>query len=50
MFPVFHAVIYFHGLGIMHRDLKPENFLLNTSDLKVASIKISDFGLACQDE
>ena len=47
---VFSAVIHLQGLGIMHRDLKPENLLLTHEDLKMASVKISDFGLACKDE
>ena len=30
----------------MHRDIKPENLLFSTKDLSVATLKISDFGLA----
>jgi calcium-dependent protein kinase len=50
MAPVFSAVLYLHSKGIMHRDLKPENFLLTEKTLKVANLKIADFGLACRDE
>ena len=46
MVNIFDAVIYCHGLGIVHRDLKPENFLLDSTDLENATIKISDFGLS----
>ena len=30
----------------MHRDIKPENLLFSSKDLSVATLKISDFGLA----
>lgn len=44
--PIFDAVIYCHELGIAHRDMKPENLLLTSKDVSVATIKVSDFGMA----
>jgi len=46
MIPLFDAVFYCHSLNIIHRDLKPENLLLNKKDIRTATVKISDFGLA----
>ena len=44
--PIFDALIYCHGLGIIHRDIKPENLLFTQQDFATAIIKVSDFGLA----
>ena len=44
--PLFDALIYCHGQGIIHRDIKPENLLFSTRDFNQAVIKVSDFGLA----
>ncbi len=40
---------YLHSIGVIHRDLKPENILLvlNGKKDRIASLKLSDFGLAC---
>ena len=46
MVPLFDAVFYCHDLGIIHRDIKPENLLFDSKDLKIATVKITDFGLA----
>jgi len=47
MIPVFSGIEYLHSQQIMHRDLKPENLLLDEKNLQQATLKISDFGLAC---
>ena len=44
--PIVDAIRYCHAQGIMHRDIKPENLLFSSKDLSVATLKISDFGLA----
>jgi serine/threonine protein kinase len=36
-----------HKRGVMHRDLKPENLML-ANKRKFHSVKIIDFGLACE--
>lgn len=43
--PIVDAIRYCHNMGIIHRDLKPENLLYADED-EMASIKITDFGLA----
>lgn len=40
--PLFAAVDYAHGQGVVHRDLKPENILFD----QLGHLKIADFGLA----
>lgn len=40
--PLFAAVEYAHGQGVIHRDLKPENILFDQR----GCLKIADFGLA----
>lgn len=40
------AIQYIHKSNITHRDLKPENILLTSHDLKVANLKVADFGLS----
>eukprot|EP01062_Namystynia_karyoxenos_P063892 TRINITY_DN5670_c0_g2_i1.p1 TRINITY_DN5670_c0_g2~~TRINITY_DN5670_c0_g2_i1.p1 ORF type:complete len:1207 (+),score=223.09 TRINITY_DN5670_c0_g2_i1:97-3717(+) len=35
-----------HRKSIAHRDLKPQNLLLSSTDLKVAVLKLADFGFA----
>jgi serine/threonine protein kinase len=47
MKPLFDAVIYCHGKGIVHRDLKLENLLLSSNELSQSTIKLADFGIAC---
>lgn len=44
--PIFDALDYCHGLGIVHRDIKPENLLFSNKDVDTAVMKVSDFGLA----
>lgn len=43
---IIDAIIYCHKLNIVHRDIKPENLLLQSKDMDLSSLKISDFGLA----
>ena len=43
--PIVDALRYCHNMEIIHRDLKPENLLYANED-EMASIKITDFGLA----
>ena len=43
---IIDAISYCHEKGILHRDIKPENLLLNSKELDLSSLKISDFGLA----
>jgi calcium/calmodulin-dependent protein kinase I len=43
---IIDAINYCHSLNIVHRDIKPENLLLNSKELDLSSLKISDFGLA----
>lgn len=44
--PIFDALVYCHGLGIIHRDIKPENLLFSSKDAGSGNVRISDFGLA----
>jgi len=45
--PVFDALEYAHGLGVVHRDLKPENIMVNAGGLlSRESVKLLDFGIA----
>lgn len=43
---IIDAIMYCHSLNIVHRDIKPENLLLQSKDLDLSTLKISDFGLA----
>jgi len=43
---IIDAIRYCHSLDIIHRDIKPENLLIQNKDIGLASLKISDFGLA----
>jgi len=40
------AVKYLHAHNILHRDVKLENFLLTTSDISTAQLRMIDFGVA----
>ena len=40
--PLFEAVAYAHGQGVVHRDLKPENIMINSA----GQLKVMDFGLS----
>lgn len=46
MKPVFEAVAYAHGQGLIHRDLKPDNIMLT----RTGRIVVTDFGLARKDD
>lgn len=50
MYTILSAVKHMHELGITHRDIKPQNIIINISEDNDAihSIKLIDFGLACQ--
>lgn len=39
---------YCHDQNIAHRDIKPENILVDTSDPENPTIKLIDFGCACE--
>lgn len=43
---ILSAVKYLHAHHLLHRDVKLENFLLTSSDLQTAQIKMIDFGCA----
>ncbi|KAF5276882.1 hypothetical protein FQA39_LY06433 [Lamprigera yunnana] len=42
------ALAYLHNLNIVHRDVKPENLLVNMENSNVKTLKLGDFGLACE--
>lgn len=44
--PVYSALQYAHGRGVVHRDLKPENILMDP----VVGAKVMDFGLAKRED
>jgi serine/threonine-protein kinase len=47
MAPVFEALAYAHGQGVMHRDIKPDNVLLSElGEPRPAAVRIGDFGIA----
>lgn len=46
IYEILSTVEYLHSHDIVHRDLKPENILLSDAS-EITSIKIADFGLAC---
>jgi len=43
---IIDAIRYCHSCGIIHRDIKPENLLIQSEELGLTSIKVTDFGLA----
>ncbi|PKC67023.1 kinase-like protein, partial [Rhizophagus irregularis] len=50
---ILDAVGYCHKKGVAHRDLKPENFIVmikNDSEFKGIQVKLTDFGLATDEE
>ncbi|XP_022909415.1 serine/threonine-protein kinase GL21140 [Onthophagus taurus] len=42
------ALAYLHNINVVHRDVKPENLLVDFRDNKVRTLKLGDFGLACE--
>ena len=40
------AIEYLHGKKVVHRDIKPSNVLLTSTVLKLAHVKLADFGFA----
>lgn len=48
MYQMLKAIEYCHSNNIVHRDVKLENFLIDSDDSLNISVKLSDFGLACQ--
>jgi calcium-dependent protein kinase len=45
---VLSAVQFCHAKHVIHRDLKPENLLLDSTDKNDMTLKIIDFGIACE--
>uniref|UniRef100_A0A6M2DC95 non-specific serine/threonine protein kinase n=1 Tax=Xenopsylla cheopis TaxID=163159 RepID=A0A6M2DC95_XENCH len=42
------AMAYLHSLQIVHRDIKPENLLVDIRGDEIITLKLGDFGLACE--
>jgi serine/threonine protein kinase len=46
MLQISAGIAYLHDMNIIHRDIKPENILLSNPDVRVATMKLADFGMS----